>query len=94
MPDAPPAPDLAPHDVLTFDELRARLGMSRNGLRELLDRGAGPPVLRTVWRSAIWSRLDVDLWQLDELRRGYAYDPDAEFTGPRFRAPLQVRAPA
>jgi predicted DNA-binding transcriptional regulator AlpA len=62
-------------DFMTLDDVRRRLGLSRNGTRDLVIRPGFPEPFALVWRSELWRTVDVEEWCAAQLARGWVYEP-------------------
>ena len=73
--DTPPARRVERSDLMTLDDVRNRVGMSRNGAEALVERAGFPEPFAVIWRSRLWRTVDVERWVLEQLAAGYVYEP-------------------
>ena len=63
-------------DIMTQDDIQARVGLSRNATADLVDRPGFPEPFHRVWRSRLWRTVDVEQWILvQQATRGVVYEP-------------------
>lgn len=62
---------------MTLADVQHRVGLSRNGTRELVVRDGFPEPFAIVWRSELWRTVDVEAWCAEQLARGWVYEPNA-----------------